>query len=132
MRSRSAVDLIVDDILQELEGEFEEESFAEKDINYAVLSNRRYRTMLGWDKYEQDIGRLLGFPNSTPTEAVFAQSVADWQAKNGLPADGMIGPNTWARMHSVLSLAAVPARPPSSAGEKIDWQRVGKAMLHHF
>src|ERR1700683_824896 len=98
MRNGNSIDLLVDDVLRELEGEFEVESFAEKDINYAVLANRRYKVMLGWDKYEQDIGRLLGFPNSSPTEALFAQSVADWQAQNGTPSDGMVGPNTWARM----------------------------------
>jgi hypothetical protein len=115
MGSRSAVDLLVDDVLRELEGEFEAESFAEKDIGYAVLANRRYKVMLGWDRYEQDIGRLLGFANSSPTEALFSQSVAEWQAQNGLrPVDGMVGPVTWARMRSALGLPS--GTSPAAAG----------------
>jgi len=116
MHSRSTVDVSIDDVLRELESEFEAESTSGKSLNYAVLSNRRYKAMLGWDKYEQDIGRLLGFPNSSPTETLFAQSVARWQAQNGLrKADGMVGPITWARMRIALGLPQ-PTTPFSGGG----------------
>jgi hypothetical protein len=116
MHSRSTVDVSVDDVLRELESEFEAESTSEKSLNYAVLSNRRYKAMLGWDKYEQDIGRLLGFPSSSPNETLFAQSVALWQAQNGLrKADGMVGPITWARMRIALGLPQ-PTTPFSGGG----------------
>jgi hypothetical protein len=116
MYRRSSFNAVIDDLLQELENESESEVFVGQDPQYAVLANRRYKAILGWDRYELDIGRLLGFSNSSPTETLFTQSVMDWQASNGIsPADGMIGPVTWGHMRDALGLARAPSPGPSGA-----------------
>jgi Putative peptidoglycan binding domain len=46
----------------------------------------------------------LGFTIHTPNELTFAKAVARWQQSQGLPADGMIGPNTWSWMQEALSI----------------------------
>jgi hypothetical protein len=117
MYRRPGLNAVIDDVLQELENGFESESFVEESgLQYAVLANRRYKTSLGWDRYEVEIGRLLGFSNSSPTETLFAQSVMDWQGSNGIsPADGMIGPVTWRNMRAALGLAQAPSAVPASA-----------------
>jgi peptidoglycan hydrolase-like protein with peptidoglycan-binding domain len=117
MYRRSSLNAVVDDVLQELEQESESEAFVgPSGLQYAVVANRRYKTILGWDRYEVDIGRLLGFSNSSPTETLFAQSVMDWQASDGIsPADGMVGPVTWARMRDALGLAQAPSAAPPAA-----------------
>jgi peptidoglycan hydrolase-like protein with peptidoglycan-binding domain len=82
------------------------------DIDRAVQANRQYGTQLGWVARYGDIVALLGL-SGTPSEPDFAQAVADWQGQRGLPADGMLGPNTWGAMLAVLGPAPGPA--PSSA-----------------
>lgn len=125
MSRRSRFNAVIDDVLQELENEFESEAFVgESGLSYPVIANRRYKVILGWDRYEVEIGRLLGFSNSSPTETLFAQSVIGWQASNGIsPADGMIGPVTWERMRAALGLAgapsAVPARAPAGMAQLV-------------
>jgi hypothetical protein len=76
------------------------------DIAHAVLLNRDYSVRLGWQKYQDKIQDLLGFTNSSPTEQLFAEAVANWQKKQGFKADGIIGPNTWLRMKNVLGIYA--------------------------
>lgn len=115
---------LIDDVLLELENEVESETLPGPSLQYAVLANRKYKAILGWDKYEVEIGRLLGFTNSSPIETLFAQSVMDWQAGNRIsPTDGVIGPLTWARMRDRLGLArspsAVPAKAPASMAQLV-------------
>jgi hypothetical protein len=73
-------------------------------LQRATRLNRRRARLLGWRLYIDRIVRLLGFATSTPNERIFAEAVARWQTKQGLPADGVIGPNTWARMRLALGL----------------------------
>jgi hypothetical protein len=117
MYRRSRFNGVIDDVLQELENGFESESFAgDNGLQYAVLANRRYKKILGWDRYELEIGQLLGFSSSSPTESLFAQSVMNWQSRNQIsPADGMIGPATWGRVRAALGLARAPAAVPLRA-----------------
>jgi Putative peptidoglycan binding domain len=72
------------------------------DLANAVLLNRDYSVKLGWERYQDKFGRILGFMNSSPTEEEFAKAVANWQKKQGLKPDGILGPNTWLRMKNVL------------------------------
>lgn len=83
-------------------------------IAKAVRANRSYGSSLGWQADHDRIVRLLGYTNMTPTEERFAESVASWQRRAGLSADGIIGPRTWARMKALLGGTASPA-PASSA-----------------
>ena len=57
---------------------------------------------LGWDKVQDKIEVLLGFTNVSPSEEVFAEAVANWQKRQRLKPDGIIGPNTWLRMKNML------------------------------
>jgi N-acetylmuramidase/Putative peptidoglycan binding domain len=78
----------------------------------AVERNRHFARALGWQPYYDQIARLLGFSALTPAEAAFAAAVQRWQRAQGLAADGILGPNTWARMRA--RLGAPPARPSAS------------------
>jgi hypothetical protein len=110
MHRRSNIDVIVEETLRELEGEFEGElegeTAAEKRLKYVIRGNRNYRKTLGWDPYEVQItDQLLGIHGQSLSEEQFAKEVARWQANNYIwPADGMLGPDTWARMRQALKL----------------------------
>lgn len=80
----------------------------------AVELNRRYAQSLGWQPYYDRMARVVGFTNLSPDEPTFARAVAVWQGRNGLTADGVVGPRTWARLQAAL--AGAPSSPaPSGA-----------------
>jgi hypothetical protein len=90
---------------------------------HAVQRNRHFARVLGWQPFYDRIARLLGFSAFTPAEEVFAAAVQRWQRAQGLSADGILGPSTWARMRPRLGSpptrpAAPPTRPaaPPTAG----------------
>jgi murein L,D-transpeptidase YcbB/YkuD len=60
---------------------------------------------VGWGNRIGDIVKLLGFTTFTPDLRLFAQAVARWQRRNGLVADGVLGPKTWRRMGATLGTA---------------------------
>lgn len=65
----------------------------------AVAQNQRWATRLGWSViYGPMATWILGFRGMTPSPSAFAQAVGDWQRRNGLPRDGILGPNTWRAM----------------------------------
>jgi Penicillin-insensitive murein endopeptidase len=67
-------------------------------LDRAVSLNRYYARLLGWQTHMSDIRRILGFTTSTPDEETFAEAVACWQRRQGLPMDGIIQPATWSHM----------------------------------
>jgi len=77
--------------------------------NYAksILASK-----LGWDQYYDQINDLplpfSGLKNISLGEEAFAQAVADWQQQQGLTADGIIGPHTWAKMKPMLTMISNP------------------------
>ncbi|HTE25246.1 DUF2272 domain-containing protein [Flavitalea sp.] len=75
----------------------------------AIEQNRYYSNTLGWSAQAVQINKLLlplsGQQNITLSEEAFAQAAAVWQQQNGLTADGVIGPNTWAVMKPMLNAA---------------------------
>ena len=71
-----------------------------------VQKNRSFSSKLGWEKYQDKIKLLLGFTDRSPSEELFADAVANWQLKQGLKPDGVIGPNTWQRMKNMLVIDA--------------------------
>jgi peptidoglycan hydrolase-like protein with peptidoglycan-binding domain len=75
----------------------------EIDEERAIRLNRQDAESLGWGRSRPDISRLLGFTTSTPDEPSFARAVFDWQRRQGLAADGVVGPNTWARLQCSLN-----------------------------
>lgn len=64
----------------------------------------------------QALQKFLGLNADGYFGPVTEKAVRDWQAKNGLAADGIVGPGTWAKMGLSGAPAAVPATaiPPSS------------------
>ena len=91
------------------------------DMTRAVRENRRYARSLGWQAYASAIMRFLGFATSIPSESVFARAVARWQGSQGLNPNGIIGPQTLARIRAALeSLKSFPGddtRPAVSSQE---------------
>lgn len=91
------------------------------EINYskAISQNEMYSQQLGWIDNTFDIEFLVGFTNSSPTQEMFVEAVADWQRNNGLVADGVIGPKTWASMKLKLKSIIVPkvTSTPSSGAK---------------
>lgn len=87
------------------------------DLKKAVRSNDHYAQKLGWLGYIWDIERLLGFTNMSPSQELFAESVAKWQLRNGFTTkevDGIIGTATWKLMQPQLGLNVSPAKPKDS------------------
>jgi len=73
-------------------------------IARAVASNPRFAAMLGWGFLRDQIEvNILGCPRPNPplAPADFAQAVSLFQRNQGLPQDGVIGPNTWTRMKAM-------------------------------
>lgn len=89
------------------------------DVDKAVTQNRDYMSSLHWQPHFDRIVTLLGFTNLSPDEATFARAVADWQGRNGLTADGIIGPNTWAKLSTALGLAGPPAPAPAVTASQV-------------
>lgn len=98
------------------------------DINKAIRSNRIYRQTLGWQKYFDAILKFLGF-TSKPSEADFAQEVAEWQRGRGLKADGMVGPSVWKMMRAAIAVGS-PLVPATLVPE--DATRSAAAYLDKF
>ncbi|HIK33001.1 MAG TPA: DUF882 domain-containing protein [Oscillatoriales cyanobacterium M59_W2019_021] len=81
------------------------------DVARAVVRNREWARRLGWQAHYDEIVRLLHDRPFTPNEEAFAELVYQWQRQNRLTPDGIIGPNTWARMKAALGIAS-----PGSSG----------------
>lgn len=67
-------------------------------LDRAVSLNRHYARLLGWQAHVSYIRRILGFATYIPGERAFAEAVARWQRRQGLPADGIMMPATWSHM----------------------------------
>ena len=95
----------------------------------AVSANRNYGEKLGWYQYIEQINDLLlpysGQSNVSLGEEAFASALKEWQKKQGLGADGILGPKTWAAIKQTLNKGnqTTPPVPTSSQGSsnpKID------------
>ncbi|NIP56362.1 MAG: hypothetical protein GWN55_07845 [Phycisphaerae bacterium] len=116
-------------------GELEEDLYDEEieeeiDLDKAVRRNRFWGKKLRWHAHNERIEPFLGFADYCPDEETFAQAVAAWQRKQGMKADGIIGPNTWKRMRTAMlgkrpSKATInlgrAVRSNQSYGRKLGW-----------
>jgi hypothetical protein len=75
-------------------------------ISEAVVYNRANAVRLGWDQHLYDIVEKVFRVDYSPEESHFAELVAEWQATQGLTADGKLGPKTWAAMKPLLGLSS--------------------------
>ncbi len=98
------------------------EEYQEYEINnipIVISENRRYSKALGWDKYVNQINDLLlpssGQNNVSLGEEAFARALEQWQINQGFGnnADGILGPNTWAKLKVVLGINVSPGQPVS-------------------
>lgn len=81
-------------------------------IERAIQLNRKFGNQLRWQPRFDQIVFFLGFQNRTPGVWEFAESIAKWQKREHLVADGIIGPRTWLKMKKSLDLKKnVPLQP---------------------
>jgi hypothetical protein len=98
------------------ENDLEWETGPTINLDKAVDYNRSKIAIVGWQNYVDNIVKLLGFSTFTPDERTFAQAVANWQQKQGLNPDGMIGPGTWAKIQTALKIKPATPMPSGSTG----------------
>jgi hypothetical protein len=68
-------------------------------VQSAVAQNQTLSQRLGWDVlYDAIASWILRFRNMTPAAHTFAQAVAGWQSRHGLPVNGVIDAPTWSAM----------------------------------
>ena len=67
----------------------------EINVRKAAHANRALARSLGWGRNLRRVLQSIDVRRQS-----FPQAVAAWQRAHGLPADGVIGPGTWARMQS--------------------------------
>ncbi|MDQ6477265.1 hypothetical protein [Dyadobacter sp. LHD-138] len=91
-----------------------------RDWTKAITLNHRYASALGWGQYFEQINDLLlpfsGAENVSLGDEAFAEAVTAWQTRQGFSggsADGVIGPNTWARIRPLLTVQNSPVSPVS-------------------
>jgi hypothetical protein len=91
---------------------------ASVDVKRAVAQNRLYGKMLKWDAQVSKINSFLisalGL-SSIVTPEDLARAVATWQCRHGgdKNPDGVIGPNTWAKLQNAMKAASSPPVSPS-------------------
>jgi hypothetical protein len=80
-----------------------------------------YGERLGWYQYIHQINDLLlpysGLSNVSLGEEAFAAALKEWQKKQRLDDDGVLGPKTWAAMKKLLKLepGTTESKPSSPA-----------------
>jgi hypothetical protein len=88
-------------------------------VERAARLNRHYMRPQaeGWQRYFDDIARLVGFEDSSPSEWEFAEAMARWQRGQRPPLtdDGVVGPRTWTRLRHLLGVG----RPGGLATGKV-------------
>lgn len=67
-------------------------------VSQAVAQNTTLGATLGWNVLYGAISGWIFRLDMSPTEATFAQFVADWQQRNGLTANGILDFATWQNM----------------------------------
>ena len=81
-------------------------------IAIAIRVTPIYAKSAGWDTRLSEVCSFLGFNSNYPSISSFVNSVADWQKSHGpLAVDGILGPNTWAKMRSLMGAQAKKSAP---------------------
>jgi hypothetical protein len=69
-------------------------------LNRAVTLNRVYARTVGWMDFSPQIAILLGITSKNPDIWSFVQALANWQARNGMMPNGILGPGEWYAMQT--------------------------------
>ena len=60
-------------------------------LKKAVTLNRVYARTIGWGNYTSQIAVRLGITAKNPDIWSFVQALANWQARNGIVPNGVLG-----------------------------------------
>ncbi|MFF4049902.1 hypothetical protein ACFYZ5_24905 [Streptomyces chartreusis] len=74
----------------------------------AVERNRAYADTLGWGARLSDVRRALNPRRTAWDGAALVTETRKWQSRTGLPADGVLGPTTWAYLKVSAGLYTDP------------------------
>ncbi|NGO15372.1 hypothetical protein G5C60_49295, partial [Streptomyces sp. HC44] len=74
-----------------------------------IERNRAYAGRLGWGARTAEVRRVLNPRRTVWDDAALVTETYKWQSRTGLPADGVIGPTTWAYLRVAAGLAQDPA-----------------------
>ena len=69
-------------------------------LKRAVTLNRLYARTVGWMDFSRQIAVLLGITSKNPDIWSFVQALADWQARNRMMPNGILGPGEWYAMQT--------------------------------
>jgi hypothetical protein len=64
-------------------------------LKRAVTLSRVYARTIGWIDFSRQIAALLGITSKNPDIWSFVQALANWQARNGMMPNGILGPGEW-------------------------------------
>lgn len=78
----------------------ESKTLSAEDLRKAVIWNRRYAYPVGWRHYTRQIANLLSITAANPDIWSFVQALAQWQARNGMMPNGILGPGEWYTMQT--------------------------------
>ena len=71
--------------------------YSKIDLEKAIRLNKRYGQRLGWNRKRGFVKRILGIPH-LDKDFWLAMAVAQFQSKNRLKVDGILGPKTWRKI----------------------------------
>lgn len=79
----------------------------------AIRQNLKFARILGWDRYQSRIRKLLGLLSASSIDRAFVRAVARWQKRKGIRANGIIDTTTWRSLRRVLGITSkISLAPP--------------------
>jgi peptidoglycan hydrolase-like protein with peptidoglycan-binding domain len=77
-----------------------------------VQRNRHWSKKLRWRRQFPRVARTIGAAPGITTADAFVEALKRWQQAQGLPPNGVLGPQTWDAMKPAMT-SAPPAEPPA-------------------
>src|SRR5688572_1766803 len=87
-----------------------------------VKRNRHWAKKLRWKRQFPKVARTIGASPGITTADAFVEALKRWQATQGLPPNGVLGPQTWDAMKPAIEPAPSAGAPagPAPAAEPPD------------
>jgi hypothetical protein len=99
-------------------GLMQRRSAMQDDWNRRSRLNGMFARRFNWGPHLPRIARAIGSYNPRPDSNRFLFSLARWQGRNGLPANGLLTPNVW---RALLAAIRQRPRPPMPAPWPAPW-----------
>ena len=99
-------------------GLMQRRSAMQNDWNRRSRLNGMFARRFNWGPYLPRVARAIGSYNPRPDSNRFLFSLARWQDRNGLPANGLLTPNVW---RALLAAIRQRPRPPVPAPWPAPW-----------